>query len=114
MDGEWRSGSFAEMTKVPPENVHLLNQKKLLGKVEKGGLKYKLADLCYISTLLVLYGGIAGACIKPGEIVVIAPTTGTFGSAAVHVALAIGADIGAMGRNERSLQDLQILDPVQS
>ena len=111
MDGEWRHGTFAEIAKVPLESIHLLNQARLLGKREDGGLAYKMEDLCYISSMLVPYGGLADVGIKPGETVVIAPATGAFGSAAVIVALAMGADVVAMGRNEQSLADLKAVDP---
>ncbi len=44
--------------------------------------------------------------VKPGETVIIAPATGSFGTAAVKVALAMGARVIAMGRNQEILDTL--------
>lgn len=104
MEGEWRNGSYGEIVKVPAENIHVLNEKRLLGK-----LGYGLADLGYLSSLLVAYGGLRDIDVRPGELVLIAPATGSFGGAAVHVALALGADVIAMGRNEDILRELEVV-----
>lgn len=44
--------------------------------------------------------------VKPGETVIVAPATGSFGSAAVKVALAMGARVIAVGRSIDKLQSL--------
>lgn len=49
--------------------------------------------------LFVPFGGLRDIDLKPGETIIVAPATGTFGSAAVKVALAMGARVIAMGRN---------------
>jgi len=54
----------------------------------------------------VPYGGLADINLKPGETIIITPATGSFGSAAVQVALAMGARVIAMGRNASSLAKL--------
>lgn len=106
MKGEWRNGCWAELVKVPAENVHILNEKQLTEK-----LGYDLVDLGYLSTLAVAYGGLDDVKLCPGETVIIAPATGNFGSAAVQVALAMGAGkVIAMGRNLHKLKQLQEFD----
>jgi D-arabinose 1-dehydrogenase-like Zn-dependent alcohol dehydrogenase len=88
--------------RVPAENVHVLDEERLFA-----GHGYGMADLGYLSALLVAYGGLRDVDLRPGELVLIAPATGSFGGAAVHVALALGADVIAMGRNEEILKELE-------
>jgi threonine dehydrogenase-like Zn-dependent dehydrogenase len=101
MRGEWKDATYAEYAKAPVENCHLLNESLLLGK-----LGYAIEDIADISRLVVPYGGLRDINIKAGETVIIAPATGPFGSAAVTVALAMGARVIAMGRNLSILQRL--------
>ncbi|KAJ3806707.1 alcohol dehydrogenase [Lentinula lateritia] len=111
MHGEWRDSTYAEYTKFPLENCIPLNEQRLLGPVEAGGLGYCVEDLMHVSKLVVPYGGLNDIGLKPGETVIIAPATGPFGSAAVRVALAMGAGrVIAMGRNEPMLHKLSTLD----
>lgn len=100
MKGEWRNGSWAELVKVPAENIHVLDEQALTK-----GLGYDIEDLGYISTLAVAYGGLNDVGVRPGETVLVAPATGNFGSAAVFVALAMGAaKVIAMGRSQQKLK----------
>jgi NADPH:quinone reductase-like Zn-dependent oxidoreductase len=99
MRGGWKDATYAEYAKVPVENCHLLNESLLLGK-----LGCAIEDIADISRLVVPYGGLRDIDIKAGETVIIAPATGPFGSAAVTVALAMGARVIAMGRNLSILQ----------
>jgi threonine dehydrogenase-like Zn-dependent dehydrogenase len=55
---------------------------------------------------MVPYGGLADINLKPGETIIIAPATGSFGRAAVKVALAMGARVIALGRNIEALNTL--------
>ncbi|KAK1657884.1 hypothetical protein BDP55DRAFT_698764 [Colletotrichum godetiae] len=48
--------------------------------------------------------------IKPGDIVLIAPATGRSGSAAVHPALALGAQVVAIGHNYNILPQLATIN----
>lgn len=90
------------LSKVPAENVHVLDERRLTGE-----LGYSLKDLGYLSTLAVAYGGLNDAKVAPGETVLVAPATGNFGSAAVLVALAMGAGkVIAMGRNLDKLEQV--------
>ena len=58
MHGEWRDSTYAEYAKAPLENCIPLDEKRLLGPVEDGGLGYSVENLAYISALLVPYGGL--------------------------------------------------------
>ncbi|KAI1439915.1 alcohol dehydrogenase GroES domain-containing protein [Annulohypoxylon stygium] len=102
--GGWRNGSWATLMNAPLESVHALDEDILVRK-----LGYKLEEFGSLSQLVVPYGGLADVDLKPGETVLIAPATGSFSSAAVHVALAMGARVIAMGRNEIALADLKKL-----
>ncbi|KAI0437079.1 GroES-like protein [Xylaria telfairii] len=102
MQGEWRNGTWAELIKVPAENVHVLNEQVLTKEFD-----YKIAHPGYISTFMVAYGGLSDVGLRPCETIVVAPATGNFGSAAVFVALAMGAaKVIAMGRNTEKLQKI--------
>ena len=94
----FRHGSFAEQMMVPTENA------KPLGAIRES----EAAQWCALGTLLVPYGGFLAARLEPGETVLVSGATGNFGSAAVAVALAMGAAcVVAPGRNEAVLADLE-------
>ena len=93
----FRHGAFAEQMMVPTENV------KPIGAIDQADA----AKWCALGTLLVPYGGFLAAGLQPGETVLVSGATGNFGSAAVSVALAMGAAcVVAPGRNETVLSDL--------
>ncbi|MGY4376629.1 NADPH:quinone reductase-like Zn-dependent oxidoreductase [Bradyrhizobium sp. i1.3.6] len=93
----FRHGSYAERMRVPTENV------KRLGAITSA----EASQWCALGTLLVPYGGFLAADLQPGETVLVSGATGNFGSAAVSVALAMGAAcVVAPGRNDRILTDL--------
>lgn len=93
----FRDGSFAEQIRVPTENV------KRLGHIDAADA----TQWCAIGTMLVPYGGFLAANLQPGETVLVSGATGNFGSAAVAVALAMGAAcVVAPGRNEAMLAEL--------
>jgi D-arabinose 1-dehydrogenase-like Zn-dependent alcohol dehydrogenase len=52
---------------------------------------------------LVPYGGLSEIEVKPGDTVIVAPSTGRFGGGAVTMALAMGSTVVACGRNEKTL-----------
>ncbi|EXJ96411.1 hypothetical protein A1O1_01537 [Capronia coronata CBS 617.96] len=66
-----------------------------------------LDNLIYLWTISIPFGGLRDVDIKAGEKVIIAPATGTFGSAAVLAALAMGARVIAMGRNVEAMQQFR-------
>ena len=57
--------------------------------------------------LLVPFGGLRDINLEAGETVVVCPATGGFGGAGVQVAIAMGARVIAMGRNEKELARLK-------
>lgn len=93
----FRHGSFAEQMRVPTENV------KKLGTITSA----EASQWCALGTALVPYGGFLAAKLQPGETVLVSGATGNFGSAAVSVALAMGAAcVVTPGRNGKILADL--------
>lgn len=100
----WRNGTFAEYAKMPLENCIPLDETKLCKN-----LGYKIQDLTYIGTLLVAFGGLRDIGLQAGETIIVCPATGNFGGAGVLVAIAMGANVIAMGRNEKELSRLEEL-----
>lgn len=98
----WRDGSWAEYQRVPLENCIALDEVRLCRE-----LGFTYAELVYMAHMLVPYGGIQDIGLQAGQRVVIAPATGGFGGAAVHVAAAMGAQVIAMGRNEAELHRIK-------
>lgn len=93
MRGEWRDWTYAEYAKVPLENCFPLDEERLLGPIEEGGLGYRVENLTQIPRLLVPNGGLKDINLQAGETIIIAPATGMFGGRAVDVALAMGAKV---------------------
>ncbi|KAF7556969.1 hypothetical protein G7Z17_g1038 [Cylindrodendrum hubeiense] len=108
---EWRDSTYAEYAKLPLENCHALNEQRLLGDAKDGGLGYTMDDLTHIFSMLIPFGGLADIDVKAGDTVIIAPATGRYGSAAVHVALAMGSRVIAIGRNAAILSQLETISP---
>lgn len=93
----FRDGPFAERIRVPTENALRLGA---LTEEEAG-------KWCALCVLLVPYGGWLAGGLQAGETVLVSGATGNFGSAAVAVALAMGAGcVVAPGRNEQVLAEL--------
>jgi alcohol dehydrogenase len=93
----YRDGAWAEQIRVPTENAIPI------GAIEQADA----ARWCALGTLLVPYGGFLAARLQAGETVLVNGATGSFGSAAVAVALGMGAScVIATGRNQRALADL--------
>src|SRR5215218_11007356 len=93
----FHDGAWAEQMRLPTENA-----------VPIGDIDAKDATRwCALGTLLVPYGGFLAANLQAGETVLVNGATGSFGSAAVAVALGMGAQcVIATGRNETALADL--------
>lgn len=122
MQGEWRDGSFAEYAKFPLENVFVLDEEVVCGK-----LGYTVEDLCSIpgeiypsletsrvclmmvvlAGFLVPFGGLSEIDVKAADTVIVAPGTGKFGGGAVTTALAMGARVVACGRNRTILEAMK-------
>jgi alcohol dehydrogenase len=93
----FRNGSFAEKMLLPLENAFSLEHVRSIDP----------AKLTWLNTLLVPYGGLLAASLQPGQVVMVNGATGHFGSAAVAVAVAMGAArVVAPGRNEQALKAL--------
>lgn len=93
----FRNGPFAEQMLLPLENV--VSLENLSG--------FDPAQLTPLGTLLVPYGGLLRAGFEAGQTLVVNGASGHFGSAAVAVALAMGAaQVIALGRNEQKLAKL--------
>lgn len=101
----WRDSTYAQYARVPLENCHPLDE-RLLASLEDGGLDYTIEDLTHMFSMLIPFGGLADIDVKAGETIIIAPATGRYGSAAVHLTLAMGAKVIAVGRNTRVLSEI--------
>lgn len=106
MENEWRDGTYAEYAKVPLENCYPLDEQRLLGS-----LGYTLDQLLFMAPISVPIGGLRDVGVKAGEKVIVAPATGSFGSTAVMTALAMGAQVIAVGRNLKTLEKVKALSP---
>lgn len=93
----FHNGSFAEQMLVPTENAIPIGA---IDPAEAG-------RWCALNLLLVPYGGLLAADLRAGETLLVSGATGNFGSAAVAVALAMGAGcVIAPGRNAAMLAEL--------
>ncbi|KAF2165017.1 hypothetical protein M409DRAFT_67682 [Zasmidium cellare ATCC 36951] len=107
----WINGTFAEYVKAPLENVFKVDEQRLCGSPSQGGLGFKMEQLSWWMAALVPYGGLRSIDLQAGETVIVTPATGNFGSAAVLVALAMGAGkVIAVGRNAEALSKLKARD----
>jgi alcohol dehydrogenase len=94
----FRHGSFAQRMMVPTENAIAIGS---IDPAEAG-------RWCATSLYLVPYGGLVAGHLQAGETLLVSGATGNFGSAAVAVAMAMGAGcVVAPGRKEKVLEDLQ-------
>jgi alcohol dehydrogenase len=95
----WRNGAFAEKILCPVENVHGIPEELLE--------QYGAGKLAWLTCTLVPYGGLLAGGLEAGQCVMIQPATGHFGTAAVAVAIAMGASsVFAVGRNKSVLDEL--------
>ncbi|KAJ0124019.1 isopropanol dehydrogenase [Diaporthe amygdali] len=103
IQGEWRDGTLQQYHKSPLENVYPLNEERLC--VELG---YSTSMLAAIPFYAVAAGAILEAAdVKVAETVVIGPSGGAFGGLAVEIALAIGANVIALGRSGAKLEAMK-------
>ncbi len=94
----YRDGAFAEQVRMPTENI------ARIGDIDRADA----GRWCALGTMLVPYGGLLAGRLQAGETLVVNGATGTFGSAGVAVAVAMGASrVVATGRNEATLGDLE-------
>lgn len=90
-------GAWAERVRIPTENA-----------IPLGAITPEEAPAwATLGNYLVPFGGFDAVSLRPGEVVLVSGATGAFGSAAVAVALAMGAScVLATGRNAPSLAAL--------
>ena len=94
----FHDGTFAQQVRVPTEDV------VPIGDIVAGDA----GRWCAAIVVLVPYGGLLAADLQPGETLLVSGATGNFGSAAVLLALAMGAGcVIAPGRNAAALADLR-------
>ena len=94
---QYPNGSWAQKLRLPLENI------TELGDIDAADA----ARWLLLGTMLVPYGGLSSVGLAAGETVVINGATGSFGNAAVAVALAMGAaSVVATGRNADVLDAL--------
>lgn len=93
----YHNGSFAEEMRIPTENA-----------IKLGDIKPEDASKwCALNMYLIPFGGLFSIGLRAGETIVISGATGFFGSAAVALALAMGAGcVIAPGRNQNVLDEL--------
>lgn len=102
----YKDGFYAEYTRVPLENVHVMNEELLFSKHG-----YKMEDLPQLSRYAVAMGALNRINLKAGETVVIAPSTGKFSGDTVQLASAMGATVIAASRNKTILDQLEATVP---
>jgi alcohol dehydrogenase len=91
------NGGWAEQVRVPTENLTPLGQLHAATAL----------PWCALGKLLVPFGGLLAGELQAGETLLLHGATGSFGSAGVAVALAMGAGcVVAPGRNRAVLDDL--------
>jgi threonine dehydrogenase-like Zn-dependent dehydrogenase len=102
MQGEWRDGALQQYQKIPLEGLVVLDEYRLTKQ-----LGYTAADIHEVSFYVIGVGAICEAGkVKAGQTVAIGPATGTFGGISSDIALSLGANVIALGRNEEKLKRL--------
>ncbi|GJC97493.1 isopropanol dehydrogenase [Colletotrichum higginsianum] len=97
--GEFRDGALQQYQRVPLENVYHIDE-TLIRK-----LGVDLINLVSISAFSPAAGAIfESANLKVCDTIIIGPSGGSFGGSAVELALAVGANVVALGRNAELLQ----------
>jgi len=100
----WRDGTLAEYVLFPASTVTPLD----------GFEDFDLAQLTVITRCIVPFGGLLRGRLTAGETVIINGATGAYGSAAVLVALAMGAArVVVAGRNKEALDVLAKTDELR-
>jgi alcohol dehydrogenase len=93
----WKDGTLAEYALLPTEVVTPI----------EGLENHDLPQLTAITRCIVPFGGLVRGRLKAGETVIVNGASGAYGSAAVLVALAMGASrVVAAGRERETLEEL--------
>ncbi|KAI1190776.1 alcohol dehydrogenase [Nemania serpens] len=102
-----RSGFLAEYVPTPLESVFRLDEARLFGSPEAGGLGYSPGELVALGADAIVYAAMRGIALEPGERVIVTPATGHYSSAAVKVAAALGLRVVAASRGAAGLAQLK-------
>ncbi|KAF5251993.1 hypothetical protein FANTH_2947 [Fusarium anthophilum] len=98
----WRDGSLQQYQKVPLENIYPLDEQRLMGE-----LNYDPAELLSIAYYCVPAGSLLEAAgLKTADTVIVGPSGGNFGGLAVEIALTIGCNVVALGRDASKLAEM--------
>lgn len=101
----WRDGALQQFQRVPLENCAPLDEARLCRGAPLG---YTPAELAAIPLYHVAGGAVLEAAqLRAAETIVVGPAGGSFGGAAVEIALAVGANVVALGRSEEKLAEMQ-------
>ena len=93
----WKDGTLAEFVLLPAETITPI----------EGLDDYSLPQLTAITRCVVPFGGLVRGRLRAGETVIVNGASGAYGSAAVLVALAMGAArVVALGRKRKTLDEL--------
>lgn len=93
----WKDGTLAEYALLPAEVVTPVD----------GLDHHNLPQLTAITRCIVPFGGLVRGRLKAGETVIVNGASGAYGSAAVLVALSMGASrVVAAGRDKQTLEEL--------
>jgi alcohol dehydrogenase len=93
----WKDGTLAEYALLPAEVVTPI----------EGLDHHDLPQLTAITRCIVPFGGLVRGRLEAGETVIVNGASGAYGSAAVLVALAMGASrVVAAGRDKETLEEL--------
>jgi NADPH:quinone reductase-like Zn-dependent oxidoreductase len=102
MENVWRHGPLQKYMLAPLENCVLLDEPRLCGQLE-----YTPADLATVFPYLVAAGPlIESAKLQAGETVIIGPASGSYSGACVEMALALGANVVALGRSSSKFANM--------
>ena len=97
LQADWRDGTLAEYALVPKASVTAID----------GLDAIDAAQLAVLPRFAVPYGGLIRARLAAGETIIVTGATGAYGSAAVLLAIALGAArVVAAGRNASRLEAL--------
>jgi alcohol dehydrogenase len=98
LQADWRDGTLAEYALVPKASVTAID----------GLDAIDAAQLAVLPRFAVPYGGLIRARLAAGETIIVTGATGAYGSAAVLLAIALGAArVVAAGRNASRLEALE-------
>jgi alcohol dehydrogenase len=98
LQADWRDGTLAEYVRAPKASVTAIDG---LDAIDP-------AQLAVLTRFAVPYGGLIRARLAAGETLIVTGATGAYGSAAVLLAIALGAaGVIAAGRNAMKLDALK-------